>query len=87
MRHTNRDILIEALGLSGLAEKYTEDEVNSFQQWKALGYKVKRGEKAVLKVQLWYPSKYTKEDDKEETRFYMKTTALFTKDQVEPLEK
>ena len=87
MRHTNRDILIEALGLSGLAEKYTEDEVNSFQQWKALGYKVKRGEKAVLKVQLWYPSKYTKENDKEETRFYMKTTALFTKDQVEPLEK
>ena len=87
MRHTNRDILIEALGLSGLAEKYTEDEVNSFQQWKALGYKVKRGEKAVLKVQLWYPSKYTREDDKEETRFYMKTTALFTKDQVEPLEK
>lgn len=87
MRNTNKDILIEALGLSGLAEKYREDEVNSFQQWKALGYKVKRGEKAVLKVQLWYPSKYTKEDDKEETRFYMKTTALFTKDQVEPLEK
>ena len=87
MRNTNKDILIEALGLSGLAEKYREDEVNSFQQWKALGYKVKRGEKAVLKVQLWYPSKYTREDDKEETRFYMKTTALFTKDQVEPLEK
>lgn len=87
-RCTNRDILLEAIETCGLLNKYKENEINSFQKWKELGYKVKRGEKATLKVEMWYPSKYKNNDNEEEnTRFYMKKTALFTIDQVEKIEE
>ena len=83
--NSNIDILNEAIIEAGLSDTYNIDEINSFQQWKSLGFKVKKGEKAKLKIELWYPSKYKKDNNEEETKFYLKTTALFTKDQVEPL--
>lgn len=87
MRGNNKEILQEVIAVCGLSMKYSEEEIKSFQQWRNMGYKVKKGEKAALKVKLWYPSTYVKENDKEETKFYMKTTALFTIDQVEKIKE
>ena len=64
-----------------------DEEIHTFQRWKALGYSVKKGEHAIAKFPVWKPST-KKDDDGEETttgRMFMKTSAFFKTSQVEPL--
>ena len=70
------------------------EAIHTFQAWKSLGYKVKKGEKAVAKFPIW---KYTKKEKPAEeltgnpledapiTNMFMKVAAFFTVSQVEPV--
>lgn len=57
----------------------------TFSEWKMKGFTVKKGEKSHIKLNLWKRIKNTKEDDKKEYSYIMKTTALFTKEQVKEI--
>ncbi|MFD2824803.1 ArdC-like ssDNA-binding domain-containing protein [Lacinutrix iliipiscaria] len=72
--------------ISWLTNK-THQEFNGFWQWKKLGYKVKKGEKAFF---IWSKKRKAKdkdsqEDDKEYSFFSL--AYLFSNAQVEPLKK
>ena len=99
---TNLQIIAAAAIASGL---YTEEQVeacfasghqlplHTFNEWKRLGFTVKKGEKAALKVDIWKKSnkKITAENENgdeieaETGRFYKKLSHFFTFDQVERL--
>lgn len=65
--------------------------LHTFAEWKALGYMVKKGEKAKLQIEIWKKSnkKITAENENGEEieaetgRFYKKLSHFFTLDQVE----
>ena len=75
-------------------------ELHTFATWKSLGFKVKKGEKAVAKFPVW---KYVVKkvdvsdsseedssedaDEKPKSRMIMKTAAFFTNSQVEKFEQ
>ena len=73
-----------------LLEWYTNEEhseFNGFWQWKKLGYKVKKGEKAFF---IWSKKRKAKEkhEDKEDEEYSFYSLAyLFSNAQVEPLKK
>lgn len=65
--------------------------LHTFNEWKSLGYIVKKGEKAKLKIEIWKKSnkKITAENENGDEveadtgRFYKKLSHFFTLDQVE----
>lgn len=63
----------------------------TFAQWKFKGYSVKKGEHAVIKTGLWTPCKASKKRQEEnpdaKIGCYLKTSHLFTGDQVEPIKE
>lgn len=70
------------------------EEIHTFNGWKERGYSVKKGEKSKIKFPIW---KYTEKAKKEEektgneledapvTNMFMKLSAFFTFEQVEPI--
>ena len=73
------------------------EELHTFARWKAMGYMVRKGEKAVAKVDLWKPITKKKGEDEEEEekqegvslvppRMFKKTSHLFAAHQVERLQ-
>lgn len=75
-----------------IIEEY--EEINSFQEWKRLGFIVKKDSKSIGKVGLWIPTKKKEkasedgeESEEEKSSYFMKQTALFSSNQVEPLKK
>lgn len=69
--------------------------IHTFAKWKSMGYRVKRGEKAIAKFPVWkYQTKKPKDDEtdgevKKQGRGYcfMKESAFFTDEQVEKIEE
>lgn len=66
--------------------------IHTYAHWQSLGFQVKKGEKAVAKFPIWkYTSKKKKEETEEEAQVaghcFMKMSAWFTDQQVEPIEK
>ena len=63
-------------------------EYLTFMQWKMRGYSVKKGEHAIIKTGLWTPCKASKKRQEENPEAkigcYLKTSHLFTREQVEP---
>ncbi len=63
-------------------------QLHTFFAWKKKGYKVKHGEHAITKLDIWKlaskDSKGTDEEDKEKS-FMKKTMFFFTDSQVEPI--
>lgn len=70
--------------------------LNTWNGWKKLGYRVKRGEIHVAEFRIWMPSKKkAKAEENEENgeevkvvgnrRFYKKLSFFFTQNQVEPV--
>lgn len=61
--------------------------LHTFTEWKRMGFSVKKGEHARLKVEIWKKStKKQQTEDGEEIdngRFYRKLSHFFTLDQVE----
>jgi phage terminase Nu1 subunit (DNA packaging protein) len=91
---TNYEMIEEMAMLVGY--EFDGDNLKTFNEWAKEGMVVKKGEKAFMKLDLWKPftKKLTDEDgkpvidektgkQKEETRFMLKGSALFTPDQVE----
>lgn len=70
------------------------EEIHTFNGWKKRGYSVKKGEKSKIKITIW---KYTEKQKPQEEKtgnpiedapvvnMFMKTSAFFTFDQVEPI--
>ena len=67
-----------------------DEPLFTYNVWKSKGYCVKHGEKAKYKVTLWKYSSKEKTNDNGETvttsKCFPKVVALFTKEQVEPME-
>ena len=65
--------------------------IHTFAKWKELGYRVKRGEKAIAKFPIWkYTTKKSVDMSEEEAQesgyCFMKMSAFFTDEQVEKIE-
>lgn len=64
------------------------EAIHTFNGWKELGYKVKKGEHSNIKFSIWkHASKIVEKDGEEEEKssMFMKVAAFFTFDQVEPI--
>lgn len=74
-----------------LIEKLGSLPLHTFAEWKRMGFQVKKGEKARLKVDIWKKSNKTvtitdgdgNETEAENGRFYKKLSHFFTVEQVE----
>ena len=105
---TNNELIYNA----ALNHGFTEDQLtqlmtayngdrpfHTFQEWRACGYSVKKGEHAIFSTQLWRytnkPSKATiqaaqeagEDAPQDSPHFYKKLFHLFSFAQVEPLKK
>lgn len=84
---TNKEMIEEMAMLIGY--EYDGTNLKTFQEWAKAGYIVKKGEKAFLALELWKPfnKKLDEKDEngkpKEEQRFMLKMSHLFTPAQVE----
>lgn len=68
-----------------LAEMYEEEgheELNTFRQWLKLGYKVKKGEKALL---LWGRPRRVKQDESDDEFKFFPVCYVFSEQMVEPV--
>ena len=68
------------------------EPLHTFNEWKKLGYVVRRGQKAKAFIQIWkYAEPKAKDDEaskvltEEEKHFFMKNAAFFAFDQLEPI--
>lgn len=69
--------------------------LHTYATWKKLGYQVKKGEKSQHKIPVWKPSTKKVEvenedgtkEEKPNGRYFIKTSAFFTQEQVERIEK
>lgn len=69
------------------------EEIHTFNGWKERGYKVKKGEKSKIKFPIWkftakkieYTDKNGEEQESEKTNMFLKLSAFFTSEQVEPI--
>lgn len=76
----------------GKKEVDVPEVIHTYQHWKALGYQVKKGSKAVAQFPIW---KYTSKKDKDmseaeaqEKGFcFLKKASWFTAEQVEKIEE
>lgn len=64
--------------------------IHTFAHWKSLGYRVKKGEKAIAKFPIWKYTKGKKKEMSEEEAqangyCFMKNTSWFSDKQVEPI--
>lgn len=90
---TNQEMIIEHLEANEIEFNYNGKNLMTFQQWKREGYSVSKGQTAFTKVDLWTCKEVKKKDEKgketdeKEKKFYLKTSALFTIDQVEKIQK
>lgn len=82
---SNAEIIANECMLAGLDPG---KEYRTFAQWKFRGMSVKKGEHAVIKTGLWTPCKASKaelaENPEAKAKCYLKTSFLFSNDQVEP---
>lgn len=97
LKYTGR--YIDVLGPDGVITKTPEIQpIHTFAAWKAMGYRVKKGEKAVAKFPIWkYVANVSKEvaeavDETDtdhidgEGKMFMKVAAFFTDEQVEKVD-
>lgn len=100
---TNNEIILTAAIEAGLVSAYDKEKylhygtmpaIHTYKYWQDLGYQVKKGEKAALKVQLWKVRSLKKEEREEAERtgvmpkakMFLANAALFTFNQVEKIE-
>ena len=84
---TNFQIIENAKNELGLDEDLI---LKTYQDWKHLGYQVKKGEKSVMACMIWFPkkSKVKNEEDFEEVNegsFFKSKAFFFSQNQVEKI--
>lgn len=79
---TNEEIITKACQAAGITET-----VHTFAAWKALGFSVKKGEHAMLKLPIWrYKTRKDADgEDKEVVDTFRVTAFFFGLHQVEPI--
>ncbi|MDA1509602.1 hypothetical protein ORN01_25325 [Bacillus cereus] len=95
---TNFEIVELEAGMIGY--EFDGNNLKTFAEWKKEGFSVKKGEKAIIKCGLWKPFKKKVTDQegnkvidektgkqKEETRFKLVNSSLFTREQVEKIKE
>jgi antirestriction protein ArdC len=90
---TNTAIILNYMQLNNLDSN--KIVLHTYQTWKKLGYQVKKGEKSEHKIPVWKPSTKKVEvenedgtkEEKTNGRYFIKTSAFFTQEQVERIEK
>lgn len=90
---TGRAITVKMLDKDGneFEKVIPEPEMlHTFQHWKSLGFKVKKGEHAVARIEIWkHASKMETDDNGEEidkSRMFRKVACFFSMSQVERME-
>lgn len=66
------------------------EEIHTFSRWKAMGFSVKKGEKAIAKFPIWkygVSKKQSEDGEEEKEKLFMKRSAFFAPSQVEPIRK
>lgn len=69
------------------------EQIHTYARWRAMGYQVRRGEKAIAKFKVWkHVSGKKKDDDGEEKtaeagrgKMFLKQAAFFSVAQVDPI--
>ena len=67
-------------------EMEVPEPIHTFARWKAMGYKVKKGEHAIAKFPIWKMSKGKKkadDDEEQKGRMFLKMSHFFKTSQVE----
>lgn len=92
---TNSEIILKAVIENKIYTKEQAKEilegghdipVHTYAAWKKLGFQVKKGEKASIKIKLWRAIKKKDEKaEKDELQFILVNTSLFTEEQVKKL--
>lgn len=85
LKPTDEKILIETD--EGTKEVNVPEIIHTYQHWKALGYQVKKGSKAVAQFPVWkYTNKKESEEEAQEKgHCFLKKASWFTLDQVEKM--
>lgn len=94
----SNEIITNKLMTKEELEKYIEENLElpkylTFAQWQRLGYKIIKGQKAIIKTKLW--KKITKKIDKTKElnnensteEFYLVNASLFAENQVEKIKE
>ncbi len=83
--YTGRTLTLETTDGDTIELRETEP-IHTFARWKAMGYMVRKGEKAIAKFTIWkHVHKKKKADDEEapESKMFLKQAAFFSMAQVE----
>lgn len=97
---TNFEIIAEYIEQNEIDFDYDGNNLQTFAAWKKVGMSVKKGEKAFMKIDLW-TCKLVEDKDEEgkvvidektkkpkmKKKFFLKSAALFTTEQVEKIKK
>lgn len=92
MAVTNEQIILAAQIQLAADGKISVDDagnmepIHTFQFWKANGFIVRKGEKALVELSIWKLAKRKKTEDEEEddTHFFLKRSHFFSRSQVVP---
>ena len=80
---SNKEILTYEKLLAGINE-----DIYTYAELKKRGYQVKKGEKAIIKTQIWKNTTYTdKKTGEEKTKMIMVKGSFFTINQCELIQK
>ena len=79
---------IEATNDKGETVMIKETEpIHTYATWKALGYQVQKGQKAVASFKIWkHTTKEDKETGKKESKLFLTKAFFFTSAQVAPIQ-
>lgn len=76
-------ISMEEIELIKTGKMREDEEIHTFHGWKARGYSIRRGEKAIAKFPIWKSVVKKTDDGDTEDRMIMKTSCWFSTSQVE----
>ena len=87
--YTGREVKVPLEGGGEMVCREPE-EIHTYATWKALGFQVKRGEKALAKIAIWKYATARRDaaeetDDQPEGRMFMKLAFFFGEAQVEKI--
>lgn len=90
LKYTGR--YLDVIGDDGVITKIPEiQSIHTFAAWKALGYKVMKGQKAITRIPIWKYSAPKVQDEspvdgvEPKGRMFMKVSAFFSEEQVEKI--
>ena len=90
LHYTGRTIPVYNLATGEVEETAEIQPIHTYNGWKARGYQVKKGQKAIAQFPIWkYTKAKTKDMDEEEAQqrgyCFMKNSSWFTDEQVEAI--